>query len=76
MPEDQRSEPLSDTQQTVARSAARLSRIKTIQHSDTATLCGRSSVHGPQLLKTSKTMWTQDITSVSAHPLVCGTGQA
>jgi hypothetical protein len=47
MPEDQRNEPLSDTQWTAAQSAAQLNGIKTIQHSDPATLCGCRSAWCP-----------------------------
>jgi hypothetical protein len=46
-PEDQRNKPLSDTQQMAAQSAARLSRIKTIQHSDPAIPRGRRSAQRP-----------------------------
>jgi hypothetical protein len=48
-PEDQRSEPLSDTQRTAAQSATRHSGIKTIQHSDTATLHRHRSTQPPTL---------------------------
>jgi hypothetical protein len=46
-PEDQRNKPLSDTQRTAARSAAQLSGIKTIQHSDPAIPRGRRSARRP-----------------------------
>jgi hypothetical protein len=34
-----------------------------------------AAARGALLLKTSKTTWTRDITSMSTRPLVCGTGQ-
>jgi hypothetical protein len=65
MPEGQRSEPLSDTQQMVARSAAQISRIKTIQHSNPAILHGRCSVWCP----TPKDV--QDYVDTGHHEHVC-----
>jgi hypothetical protein len=46
-PEDQRNKPLSDTQRTAAQSAARLSGIKTIQHSNPVIPRGRRSAWRP-----------------------------
>jgi hypothetical protein len=37
--------------------------------------CTGAAAHSTLLLKMSKTTWTWDITSMSACPLVCGTGQ-
>jgi hypothetical protein len=65
MPEDQRSEPLSDTQRTAAQSAARLSGIKTIQHSNTATLHRHCSTQPP----TPEDV--QDYVDTGHHKCVC-----
>jgi hypothetical protein len=64
-PEDQRNKPLSDTQWTAAQSAARLSRIKTIQHSDPVILHGRRSAWRP----TPEDV--QDYVDMGHHEHVC-----
>jgi hypothetical protein len=73
-PEDKRANPyqiLSRQQPRVPPDLAESRQFNIViqQHCAGATVCGAL------LLKTSKTMWMRDITSMSACPLVCRTGQ-